>query len=79
MITIYTTQDCPYCSLARQYFHKRGVEFIEVDVGRSSDGLGVLYEKIGQHSVPLIEIHETIIVGFDREAIEEALEAVTNN
>lgn len=78
MITIYTTQDCPYCSMTRKYLQGRGVEFIEVDVGSSPHGREVLFEKIGQHSVPLIEIRDTIIVGFDRDAIEEEIKQIEN-
>ncbi|BCX15950.1 MAG: NrdH-redoxin [Candidatus Parcubacteria bacterium] len=75
MVKIYTTTYCPYCKMAKEYFTKKNVAFEEYNVENDEKALEEMVRKSGQMGVPVIEINGTIIIGFDREAIDEALEA----
>jgi len=75
MVKIYTTTYCPYCKMAKEYFAKKNVAFEEYNVENDEKALEEMVRKSGQMGVPVIEINGTIIIGFDREAIDEALEA----
>lgn len=75
MITIYSTNTCPYCVMAKEYFEKQGVEVVEKNVQTDHDAAKEMVEKTHQLGVPVIDINGTIIIGFDREAIDKALAA----
>lgn len=73
MVIIYSTSTCPYCVMAKDYFKEKGVEFIEKNVQIDHDAAKEMVEKSHQMGVPVIDIDGTVILGFDREAIDKAL------
>ncbi len=75
MVTIYTTTHCPYCKMAKDYFTERGVEYREINVEADDEAAAEMIRKSGQMGVPVIEVNSTVVVGFDRNAIEQALAA----
>lgn len=72
-VTIYTTATCPYCKMAKEYMQEKGVEYTEVDVSTDQEAAAKMVEKSGQMGVPVIEVGEKIIVGFDKGEINSAL------
>lgn len=74
-ITIYTTPTCVFCHAAKKYFSDKGYEFTEKDISIDKEALKFVLEKVGQAVSPIITIGDKVIVGFDREAIDTALEA----
>jgi len=72
-VTIYTAPTCVYCKLAKEYFKQNGIEFKEVNVAQDQQAAMRMVEKSEQTGVPVIEIDDKIIIGFDRDAIKEAL------
>lgn len=75
MIKVYSTTWCAFCHAAKQYFDKLGVKYTDVDVERDHEAAQEMVSKSGQMGVPVIDINGTIIVGFDRPRIDEALKA----
>lgn len=63
MIKVYTTTTCPYCHALMDWLDDKGIEYEEVDATQ--------YPDIA--TVPVTEIGEERIVGFDRPAIKKAL------
>lgn len=74
MITIYTTPNCPYCHSAKELLKELKVKYKEIDVSKDQKAAEEIVEKSGQMQVPVIEIGDQIIVGFDRETIKKAVE-----
>ncbi len=72
-VTIYTTPTCPYCQLAKDFFKENKVKYEEVNVAENRKALEEMIEKSGQMGVPVIEIEGTIIIGFNKKAMKEAL------
>lgn len=72
-IKIYSTTQCPYCHMAKDYFREKGIEFDDINVGEDRAAAMEMVEKSGQMGVPVIEMDGEIIVGFDVPKIEEAL------
>lgn len=72
-IKIYTTPTCPYCKMAKEYFKSKGLAYEEYNVVADKAKAQEMVEKSGQLGVPTIEINGKIIVGFDRQAISQAL------
>ena len=78
-VTVYSTQNCPWCHKAKDYLTKKKVKFDDINVTENEQARNDMIEKSGQMGVPVIEIKKAgaepiVIVGFDEEALEEALE-----
>jgi len=73
-ITIYSTPTCPYCNMAKEFFKEKKIEFEDFDVSEDDEKAKEMVEKSGQTGVPVIDLNGEIIIGFDQERIEEALE-----
>jgi glutaredoxin 3 len=72
-IIVYSTPSCPYCHLVKDYLNEKGVEFEEKDVSVDRVAAREMIEKSGQMGVPQIIINDKVIVGFNRDAIDEEL------
>jgi glutaredoxin 3 len=72
-ITVYSTPTCPYCHMLKDFLNEKKVKFRDVNVAADHKAARDMIAKSGQMGVPQIEINGRIIVGFDREAIEEEL------
>jgi glutaredoxin-like YruB-family protein len=73
MIKVYSTPFCPYCVTLKDYLKGKKVEFTEVDVSEDEKGCDEMVELSGQIGVPVVNIDGKIIVGFDKEQIDEVL------
>ncbi len=60
--------------MAKAYFDKLGVKYTDIDVEKDPKAAQEMIEKSGQMGVPVIDIDDTIIVGFDRPKIDLELE-----
>jgi glutaredoxin 3 len=49
------------------------VAFKDIDVSVDKDGLQTMIQKSGQIGVPVIDVDDTVIVGFNRNKLEELL------
>lgn len=72
-ILIYSTSHCSWCNKAKEYLKQKGVEFEEIKVDEDQEAAKEMIKKSKQMSVPVIEINGEIIVGFDKEKIDELL------
>lgn len=61
--------------MAKQYFDKLGVAYEDKNVEYDPAALNEAVTKSGQRGIPVIDIDGTIIVGFNRPAIDNALQA----
>jgi len=74
-VKIFTTPTCTYCNQAKDFFKENNVDFEAIDVTQDQEAAKEMIEKSGQRGVPviLIEGREEPLVGFDQDALEEAL------
>jgi glutaredoxin 3 len=72
-VKIYTTNHCPYCTMAKEFFKTHNIKYEEVNVEQDEKAAEEMIERSGQMGVPVIEIDGKIIIGFDKRAIEAAL------
>lgn len=73
MIKIYSTPTCVYCKTLKEYLRNNLKEFEDIDVSKDEKQLQEMIKKSGQMGVPVVEIDENIIVGFDKAKIDELL------
>lgn len=72
-IKIYSTPSCPYCKLAKDFMSEKKIEFKEIDVASDPAAANEMVKISGQMGVPVIDIEGQIIVGWNKDAIEEAI------
>lgn len=73
-VTIYSSPTCAFCHMAMDYFKDLGVKYIEKDITADADAYKYVVEEVGQAVTPIITINDTVIIGFDRPKIDDALE-----
>ncbi|MBI2139541.1 glutaredoxin family protein [Candidatus Woesearchaeota archaeon] len=72
-VRVFSTPVCPWCVKAKEYLSEKGVPFTNFDVSTDEKARNEMIEKSGQLGVPVLDINGKIIVGFDQDAIDEAL------
>ncbi len=72
-VFVYTSQGCPYCTQAKEYLAWRKIAFTEYDVSTDPARAKEMVEASGQGAVPVLMINGRMVVGFDRQLIDDAL------
>lgn len=73
MIKIYSTPFCPYCVTLKDYLKSKKIEFSDIDVSEDEAAREEMVNLSGQIGVPVVDIDGKIIVGFDKQEIDNAL------
>ena len=73
MVKIYSTNSCPWCLKAKNYLQSKNIPFKEFNVSEDMDAREEMILKSKQRGVPVLYINGTIIIGFDKNAIDRAL------
>ena len=72
-VTIYSASWCAFCHMAKQYLDSKKVPYKDIDVESDHQAAQELVQKTGQAGIPVIEIGDETIIGFDRPKIDLAL------
>ena len=64
MIKVYTTDSCPWCDKVKTYLN------VQDDMEAREE----MIKKSRQMGVPVLDINDNIIIGFDKPAILKALD-----
>lgn len=72
-IKIYSTLNCPYCVMAKDFFKSKGLEYQDINVAEDQVAFQEMVKKSGQMGVPVIDIDGNIVKGFDRLEIEKLI------
>ncbi|MCP8970210.1 glutaredoxin family protein [Ectobacillus ponti] len=70
-VTVYTTSICP---MVKNLLQEQGIPFREVNVQRDAAAARKLVATTGQMGVPQTEMNGQWVIGFDPDAIVEALQ-----
>ena len=73
-VTIYTTPSCVYCKMAKDFFVKNNVSYEEHNVATDEKARQEMLDKSHQMGVPVIDVDGEIVVGFNRQELERALD-----
>lgn len=72
-VKIYSTPTCHFCHMAKDFFEDEGVAFTEYNVAEDAEKRAEMMQKTGQMGVPVIEIGDEYVVGFNEPKIKELL------
>lgn len=64
-IVMYSTQTCPFCTMARSLLDGKGLTYEVIDVGTDRAKWSELQAKSGRNTVPQVFIGEHHVGGFD--------------
>ncbi|MCI5726749.1 MAG: glutathione S-transferase N-terminal domain-containing protein [Clostridium sp.] len=73
MVKVYSTDTCMWCTKVKQYLNQLNVDFEDLNVGENINYQEEMIKKSHQTGVPVLDINGTIIIGFNKEAIDNAL------
>jgi glutaredoxin len=59
--------------MAKKFFQEKNIQYVEFDVTTDAEKRDEMIKKSGQMGVPVIEIGDEIIIGFDKKRISEIL------
>jgi glutaredoxin 3 len=74
-VTIYSTDTCHFCNLAKEYFKANGIAYTEHNVGTDPERRKEMIELTGQLGVPVIRIGDQVVVGFREDMVAQMLAA----
>jgi glutaredoxin 3 len=63
-ITVYTTEPCGYCRVAKALLQKRNVPYAEINLAKDPEGRAELVTKTGMMTFPQVVIEGEPIGGY---------------
>ncbi len=70
-VVIYSSNTCPYCDMAKDYFRNQGIEYEERNTSEKENRAKLM--EMGLRSVPVIFYGDKHVVGFEPTMVEEFL------
>jgi glutaredoxin-like YruB-family protein len=72
-VKVYSTPVCPECKVVKSFLEALNVDFEEINAAGNQEIIEYIEKKTGQRRVPVIEANNQIVVGFNKEKIEQLL------
>lgn len=73
MIKVYSTPTCPWCKKAKSYLESKNIPYEDINVATDLEGREEMLNLSGQSGVPVLDLCGSIVLGFDKQAIDDAL------
>ncbi|HEU17157.1 MAG TPA: FAD-binding protein, partial [Methanolinea sp.] len=70
-VTVYFTQNCPYCRMVKAFLEKHGVDYRAIDVGADRNAANEMVEVSGQSGVPVTIVDDEVVIGFNAQRLNE--------
>ena len=74
-VKVYSTPTCPYCKMAKAHLDEKGIKYQDFDVTQDAAAKDEMIEKSGQMGVPVLTVDGELVIGFDRERLDNLLKA----
>lgn len=71
-IKVYSTPGCSWCRVLKNFLKEHNISFVEIDVSDPVKAQEMI-DKTGQMGVPVTEIDDQLIIGFDKNRLIELL------
>jgi len=72
-VTIYSTPNCTYCKMTKDFLNEHKIAFTEYDVAADAAKRAEMVERSDQMGVPVTVIDDSVIIGFDKGALSQIL------
>jgi glutaredoxin 3 len=74
-IVIYGAEWCPPCHIAKDYLKSQHIEYEYINIDENRQAGMDIAAKTGWNAIPIINIGEEYMLGFDRVKLDSALRA----
>jgi glutaredoxin 3 len=74
-VVVYSTDTCPWCEKTKEYLKSLNVDFESKNVSGDREAAMEMVKKTHQMGVPVTQVGEQYIVGYDPDKINAALKA----
>lgn len=71
-VVVYTSNTCPYCTMAKDYLKDKQIAFEEKNIQTDKAARDELM-KMGHLGVPVVIVDGEEVVGFDQRKLDELL------
>lgn len=75
MLKVYSIEECTWCAKVKRYLQQKNVEYLEINVEENEQALTEMLRISGQQTVPVLEKNGKVVVGFDKNKIDELIQA----
>lgn len=75
-VNVYTTPTCGFCKKTKDLLNELNQPFTEFDVTEDREKAQEMIKKTGQMGVPVTEVGEKFVIGYDAKAIKGLLKDV---
>ncbi len=72
-VLVFSTPTCTYCNALKKYLKSKNVRFKDIDVSKDAVAARDMVKRSHQQGVPVVDINGKIIVGFNRQKIDQLL------
>ncbi len=72
-VKIYSTPTCHHCHEIKEFLRSHNVEFDEIDISADEEARNMILEKTGRFGVPIVQIKDQFIFGYDPKKMESLL------
>lgn len=72
-VIVYSTPSCSWCTTLKNYLKSNNIRYTEIDVSRDQQAAEQMVRRSGQQGVPQTDIEGQIVVGFDKNRINNLL------
>jgi glutaredoxin len=72
-VEIFSTENCHFCHMAKDWFNDNGVQYVDHNVGVNVEERKRAMEISGQMGVPVILIGDDVVIGFNEAKLRELL------
>ena len=70
---VYTAPGCAYCLFLENFLKRNNMPYSMIDISKDKRAKERMMEISGQENVPVVEIGNTIVIGYDLKKMKEAL------
>lgn len=72
-VTVYSTPTCSWCNTLKRYLDEHRISYTDIDVSKDQKKAEEMVKRSGQQGVPQTDINGTMIIGFDKNRIDQLL------
>ena len=72
-VILYTAPACPFCVIVKKYLERNNVKFKEIDISKDKKAEEEMQKKSDQTNVPVTDVDGKIVIGYNLQKLNEAL------
>lgn len=73
-VKLYSSPGCAFCIFVENFLKKHNIDYKVIDISKDESKKKEMIDKSGQENVPVTEVDEKIVVGYDLKKLKEVME-----